>query len=153
MSIITDLDDAKERLSFEIEATLPPVVADADLNIILAKVKRAAVWTTGTAYAVGDVVIPATQNGFRYVVTKAGTSGATEPTWPTRQSGSIADGTAVLQEAGSQFDLWDLDEAIYQGWLRKKALAVVYIGGEEGLADVYEHCADMAERSKPLKVA
>jgi hypothetical protein len=153
MSIITDIDDAKERLSFEIQAALPPVVADADLEAILAKVKRAAVWATGTVYAVNDVVIPATENGMRYVVTRAGTSGATEPSWPTRTRGTVADGTATLQEAGSQYDLWDMDEAIHEGWKLKKAMAVVYIGGEDGLSDVYEHCAEMAERSKPLKVA
>jgi lambda family phage minor tail protein L len=43
-------------------------------------------WTASTAYAVGDVVRPTTQTGFGLVFrcNLAGTSGATEPDWPTK---------------------------------------------------------------------
>lgn len=154
MTIITDPDDAKERLSFEIQSTVPPEVTDDEMEAILAKVLRAAVWTAAAAFVPGDVVIPATENGLRYVCTKAGTTGSTEPAWPTRTRGTVGDGGVVWEEAGAQYDLWDMDQAIYEGWKIKKAKAVIYIGsGDDGLAEVYAHCAEMAELSKPTRLA
>jgi len=40
-------------------------------------------WLASTAYALGALVKPTTYNGHKYECTTAGTSGTTEPTWPT----------------------------------------------------------------------
>lgn len=64
-------------------------------------------WTKSHAYAVGDRAIPsATDNGFIYDCTTAGTSGTTEPTWATTIDGTVGDvqggaGTVVWQQSGS----------------------------------------------------
>ncbi|MEQ3723516.1 hypothetical protein [Alcanivorax sp.] len=47
-------------------------------------------FTTGTALNMGQVVHPATPNGYVYKVTAAGTTGTEEPTWPT--TGSVQSG-------------------------------------------------------------
>ena len=52
-------------------------------------------WAAATAYALGDLVISVTSNGFWYECTTAGTSGAAEPTWPTTAGGTVVDGTAT----------------------------------------------------------
>lgn len=52
-----------------------------------------------TAVSLGDTILPATANGHLYRCTTAGTTGAGEPTWPTANSGTVADGTAVWTEA------------------------------------------------------
>lgn len=59
------------------------------------------VWQPSTAYATGERVIPGDgkANGRHYTVSTAGTSGATEPTWPT--SGTVASGSAVFAHAGT----------------------------------------------------
>lgn len=59
-------------------------------------------WAATTAYSLGDIVIPlATENGHRYRCTTAGTSSGSEPTWPTTQRGTVADGTVTWTEDGT----------------------------------------------------
>lgn len=158
MPIITDESDARARLKFEIQFDTPPELTDTgdgnDIDMILDKWARGGIWATGTNYSVGDVVIPATRNGHRFVCVTSGTSGATEPVWPKSNYARVGDGDVLWEEAGSEYDLWDMDQAIHEGWKIKKAKAVIYINSAEpGLSDVYEHCAEMAERSKPAGLA
>lgn len=49
-------------------------------------------WAAATAYALNTVIAPG--NGYTYICTTAGTSGSTEPTWPTSE-GAVNDGAAV----------------------------------------------------------
>ncbi len=60
-------------------------------------------WVASTAYSVGDIVVPtaASENGFTYKCTVAGTSASSAPTWPTTISGTVSDGGATWQQAGS----------------------------------------------------
>lgn len=52
-------------------------------------------WAASTAYTLGQFRIPTTANGYRYEITTAGTSAATQPTWPTTIGATVTDGTAV----------------------------------------------------------
>lgn len=54
-------------------------------------------WNDATAYAVGDIVRPsvASGTGFFFRCTIAGTSGATEPFWPTVIANTVVDGTVT----------------------------------------------------------
>lgn len=63
------------------------------------------------AVIVGDTIIPATPNGRLYRCTTAGTTGASEPTWPTTDNGTVADGTAVWTEATAFLDAGTITEA------------------------------------------
>lgn len=55
-------------------------------------------WVAATAYALNDWVNPS--NGHLYKCTTSGTSGGTEPTWPTDGS-TVSDGTAVWTDMGA----------------------------------------------------
>jgi len=52
-------------------------------------------WTASTAFSVGDAVIPTTPNDYFYECTDAGTSGDTEPTWPTTVGDTVNDGSVT----------------------------------------------------------
>jgi hypothetical protein len=57
--------------------------------------KNAPNWTSLTALSSGAIRSPTTGNGYYYEVTTAGTTGATEPTWPTPEGTTVTDGTVV----------------------------------------------------------
>lgn len=54
-------------------------------------------WAASRAYQQGSVVRPTVRNGFVYVCTAAGTSGSSEPTWPTTPGGTVSDGTVTWE--------------------------------------------------------
>lgn len=54
-------------------------------------------WAATTAYSVGDKCKPTTPNDYWYICTVAGTSGGTEPTWPTTIGGTVVDGSVTWE--------------------------------------------------------
>jgi hypothetical protein len=69
-------------------------------------------WATaranGTPYAVGDIVRPATPNGYLYRCVVAGTSGGSVPTFSTTIGRETADGaTLVWSTLGKAIVTWD----------------------------------------------
>lgn len=68
------------------------------------EVFTASAWAASTAYSVGDYVIPTTANGHIYKCTVAGTSGSSEPVWPTTDGNIVVDG-GVTWECVANGDL------------------------------------------------
>lgn len=63
-------------------------------------------WSASTVLAIqgnltDDTYLPTVPNGHKYQLTTAGTTGASEPTWPTGAGATVASGTAVFTEIGS----------------------------------------------------
>ena len=56
-------------------------------------------WASGIVVAAGVYVSPTTANGHLYVCTTAGTTGTTQPTWPTGIGSTVVDGTVTWTEA------------------------------------------------------
>jgi hypothetical protein len=59
-----------------------------------------ATWAASAAVALGQPAIPVTANGHLYQCTTAGTTGATQPAWPT-SGGTVTDGTVVWTDLGT----------------------------------------------------
>ncbi len=57
-------------------------------------------WAASTPYLLGASVMPTTPNGYYYTVTTAGTSGTTQPVWPTTKGSTVTDGTVVWTNEG-----------------------------------------------------
>lgn len=55
----------------------------------------AVAWVGGQARAAGYLAIPTVPNGRYYEVTTGGTTGATEPVWPTAAGATVSDGTVT----------------------------------------------------------
>jgi hypothetical protein len=54
-----------------------------------------ALWAATTVYVLNSFVRPTVGNTLRYEATTAGTSGATEPVWPTTAGATVVDGTVT----------------------------------------------------------
>ena len=52
-------------------------------------------WVTLTEYELTDDVVATEDTGYRYECTTAGTTGETEPAWPTEVDATVSDGTVT----------------------------------------------------------
>lgn len=72
-------------------------------------------WSSTTAYAAGYNVRPTVANGLKYICTTAGTSGTSQPSWPTSTGGTVADGTATWTCGGADGNASHLYEFFVTG--------------------------------------
>ncbi len=84
--------------------------AAGKLNQIMEKItadynNATATWSSNTAYAVNSIIFPTAgkKNWYQYICTVAGTSGSTEPTWPT--TGTVSDGAITWTYSGTVLPL------------------------------------------------
>lgn len=62
--------------------------------------KASSAWTASTAIALNEYRRPVVANGRRYHASVAGTTGGSEPAWPTAAGGTVVDGTVTWTESG-----------------------------------------------------
>lgn len=60
----------------------------------------ATAWTATNAITLNEFRRPTVANGRRYYASVAGTTGGSEPTWPTASGGTVVDGTVTWTENG-----------------------------------------------------
>lgn len=68
----------------------------AAINFSLHLIKG--IWAASTVYATSDYIVPVTHNGRLYKATTGGTSGASQPTFPVTDGGTVVDGTVTWTE-------------------------------------------------------
>lgn len=73
----------------------------AGVSVSVVAAASLAAWAGTTAYRVGQVRRPISSNGFIYRCIEAGTSGGSEPAWPTTVGETISDGTVTWACVGS----------------------------------------------------
>ena len=87
---------------------LPYILGDINLDDTVAVTLTnslsvgSASWLATTAYAVGDAATPVVPNSRFYYVAEGdeGTSGGSEPTWPTTKGDTVVDGTVTWTDGG-----------------------------------------------------
>ena len=159
--------EAIARVSLWCDATSYPEVSTTDIGTVVDQFDRFASWAASTAYAVGDRIVPTTPNGRVYEARRAGTSGTTEPDWPTApwtqyQGWCYSDGASDPQllwvDAGpANVERYDVRSAARQVWLIKASRVVGEIDAKDGSADVKlsqlrAHCLEQAEKFRPVVI-
>lgn len=146
-----------------------PCLSAPALQRLLDAARRYTVWEASTEVEVGDTIVPTVWNGRMYRCIRPGTTGATEPQWPSAARAAalrpgllgtlesddigIASDTAepvIWEDVGpAPRDSWDLADAANKGWLKKAAA----VAGDFDFKDagqsltrsqVHEHCLKMA---------
>jgi hypothetical protein len=122
----------KNGTSNTVEPTWPTTIGQlvADTNI--------AVWQASTTYALNATRRPTvvTSNGLRYRVTVAGTSGATQPIWPTTVGNTIVDGTVTWICEDGGYPVFQCEDGTYAVWSAENADFPVFVcAGADGRSD------------------
>ena len=87
-------------------ASYTPQGGSQPTRVVVRVNQPATIWTAGTSYPSGTLIMPTPVGGHGYVCTTAGTSGATAPAFPTTIGATVADGTAVWTCLGPATPLW-----------------------------------------------
>lgn len=100
-------------------------------------------WATATAYALNTFRRPTVANGFRYKVTAVagtGTSGASEPTWPTTIGATVVDNAGANQLTWTccAFDITD-SNCPHTKLVAKQAQKI-YAKGASGSGSIARYC-------------
>jgi hypothetical protein len=159
--------DAIGRVALYSQAAQYPAVSTTDIGIILDEHERFETWTASTVYAIGDRVVPSIPNGRVYECRQAGTSGTTEPEWPstwgwTWEGFLLTEGTSNPQLAWvdmgpANVERYDVRTATRAVWLLKAGLVATEIDAKEGPSDVklsqlQAQFLTMAERFRPVSI-
>lgn len=81
----------------QLNQVMENIIADYNrLNALNLRYK----WQASTPYRVGAVVFPSVSNGYYYTCSTAGTSGASEPAWPTTTGATVSNGTVIWKVGG-----------------------------------------------------
>lgn len=126
--------DALAEITSWTEASSFPVLTAAELDDLVVKARREDAahnppdewreWVAGTAYAVGDVVVPSDRDPKVYfTVTIAGTSDATtEPDWPATIGDTVVDNdiTWEVTDMAPWTPTYNLAYGIQMGWIKKR---------------------------------
>lgn len=155
------LTEAREIVKRNVAASTTPALADLDIESILQETAWASVWAANTAYSEGAAVLPPTRNGALYVALQGGTSGTTSPftAYAPYHISRVSDGTVVWEaRIPAPAELYNVRRACYEAWLLKAAKASEYSAvSEDGQSfndqQIYEHCLQMADRYRDVRVA
>lgn len=101
-------------------------------------------WDNATAYTQGERVQPLGGNGFVYECTTAGTSGGSEPSWPTSGFGStVVDNSVVWSLTAPHHPITEMKLALSSGALgaatggQALAIANTVLGGVDNAVEIH----------------
>lgn len=176
------LDDARLKVTDLCPQTLDPALTDNEIDAALTRTAIATTWTATTAYAFGQRIVPTAPMGRVYIVTHAGTTGATEPTWlivPVYVAGrnplggwgfasvdplspslfGLADGTVAWCDYGPFVgEIYDINAAAAEAWRTKARKCADRVdnsiqgAGRANESLTYERCMDQARALQPVRV-
>ena len=160
--------EAIAQVSLFVAAQSYPQMSTTDIGSILDSFSRFTTWTASTTYAVGDRIVPTTPNGRVYECRQAGTSGTTQPDFPTTwgwawegyllTEGASNPQLAWVDMGPANVERYDVRTATRQAWLIKASRVAADIDAKEGTSDVklsqlMQNCLTMADKFRPVVFA
>lgn len=113
-------------------------------QITLSVVDLLAEWEPSHVYTTGILRQPTTPNGFKYRVTSAGTSSASEPTWPVVGIGStVSDGSVTWTFVGAHHPTTEITLGLTEADLATNTpgapldLGVTILGGVANAVEIW----------------
>lgn len=152
-----DKTAAMRELIERCEPNAEPAVTVSELERTLDKYLTAH-WAPNTVYAAGVFLIPelGKENGHKYQVTIAGTSGSSVPTnWSTIDAGRVESGTMTMIESGTAGILgYDMDAACWEVWNKKMAKASQFMKTPGiDMSGIFTRCKEMRDSFDSVLVA
>lgn len=143
---MTDAEDRECALNELITLVQPnslPKLTSSELDEAIDHNQRARRWRASFTLAVSAVVMPTVRNGHAYRVLEGGTTGASEPTWPTGADETIVNGSVIFVEAGPDFtSVYNVRGAAEECWGLKERKAIELSVGGPDLAKISEQCQE-----------
>lgn len=159
MAALTRLEAIK-KLQWMVSSDTYPELSNAELTELIDEKTRSSNWTANTAYIYGDIIEPTVKNGRTYKCIVAGTSGATEPSFPeigfTGQT--VSDNNIYWNDAGAAYyERYDVRAAAREGWLMKASKIAHLVDVKDGTQDLQiskllDHCYKMAEKYRSIGI-
>lgn len=157
---MSEWSDVFTEVSRAVQPDLDPVLSKGDgttadptkeLDQTILSSARGVKWSASLPLTYGQVVLPTVSMGRRFRVTKAGTTGSSEPAWPDTDKATVTDGTVTLVEDGFDYGLYDKRRAKYGAWNLKAAKAAERIsfsadGRTLQAQQLFDHCQMMAKQ-------
>lgn len=154
MSDASDKELAFDRLIGLVQPNTLPTLSGNELEDILDRNQRAQRWTATTALTLGKTLMPTVRMGRVFRVIQEGTTGATEPTWPTGDEDTVVDGTATLINAGVDFEnVYDVRGAAEECWALKGHKAVQLTVAGENFSQVAQQCQEQRKSFASVLIA
>lgn len=132
-----------------------PVLTPDELDRILDKNASGVSWKAGVFYRAGVLTQPTAANQHKYQVIQSGTSGATEPSWPTIEDGKVTDGSVIWQEDGFEHAFaYNNTQAAWDAWNMKmgRASQLVPTPGVD-LSALFKNCKEMRDSFVEVLIA
>lgn len=143
---MSERDDAIAEVKANCEATSNPTLTDPEIGVLVDNQLIAKTWAANTPFKYGDYIYPTVRNGLKYRVTRPGTTGADEPSWPNADT-TLISGTVTLEFAGNELpSTYDIRAATIAGWRKKAGRAAKFMktGGMD-MSVIHDHCLNMVE--------
>lgn len=83
-------------------------------------------WAATNTQNVGDMIRPTSGNGFIYICVVAGTSGGSQPTWPTAPGQTVVDSGVTWSCLGESVTVWSSAAASWSGATFSAAYGLIY---------------------------
>ncbi len=159
MSDATEREEALALLIDWAEPSVSPTLTfegeGNELEAILDRHRVAVTWSSGIEIKAGQVIRPTTSHSRWFRAKTGGTTGASEPSWPSNGNSSFFDNDILFEDGGEAGEsIYDVRAAAWEAWDKKarKSSKFPSMTGTN-VATIHDHCVQMRDSFRIALVA